>query len=254
MANNEDKDWKMKVVTLDDAASLIAGEAVELDFEADAFSFPPPPPRGLYDVKLFPAKEAIHMCRLDVAKGDEPGNVYYRYNLVAKVVSEGDYKDAMAFPNVNTMSDRRGISTLIGLCILTGNKPKKNKLNMVEQLKIMDAVLKKEPIIRNVLMDWRCWSKTDEREICGSMFDFPKKADGTYSHIISHTNKDRGKDELTAQFFVKAWAGKERLSAEGNKGAATAKGTAAAPVAIAPMPEMAFAEAPSSGPDLSDLL
>jgi hypothetical protein len=205
----ETMDYKdrAKLVDINDKG-LFTGETVELDFASDAWAFPAPPPMGTYDLKLFPAKEAFKMVLKDTTKGWEaPGNVYYAANLECRIVAPGqDWDNTPVFTMVNTQVYRgKELSSMMGVVLLTGAKPKKNSLSDLEQAKILNQVLKGEPIIRKVFLDWEGYSKNDKKSVCKSMTDFPKNQDGTYSHSFTRVDAQRDKEEITAQLRVKQW-------------------------------------------------
>jgi hypothetical protein len=202
---------RSKVIDINDKG-LFTGETVELDFSSDAWAFPAPPPMGLYDLKLFPAKDCFKMNLRDETKGwDSPGNVYYSANLECRIVAPGqEWDNTPVFVTVNTQLYRgRELSSMMGVVLLTGAKPKKNSLSDLEQAKILNQVLKGEPIIRKVLLDWQGYSKNDEKVVCKSMIDFPKNQDGTYSHSFTRVDAQRDKEEIVAQLRVKQWVAKD---------------------------------------------
>jgi hypothetical protein len=243
-------DKKSKFVKLDDAG-LFVGPAVEMDYTADAFTYPPPPPAGLYDIKLMPAKEAITFNRLDVSKGwDDPDNVYYRYNFACPIVSEGEAKGTLVFPSVTTLTGRRNISSIVGLVkLVTGKTPKKANLTMIEQVKMMEMVVKAEPVLHNVWLDWEAYSKADETTVCRTMADFPKDGKGGYMSTFIYTTKNRSREEVNAQLRVKAWDGKTKYEAA-TKGAAS-NGAADASLALEGFTSVA---APTAAPLAADAL
>ena len=201
---------RSKIVDLNDKG-LFAGEVVELDFASDAWAFPAPPPMGSYDLKLFPAKDAFKVVMRDETKGwDAPNNVYYQANIECRIVAPGqDWDNAPIFVTLNSLCYRgRELSSMMGVVLLTGAKPKKSSLSDLEQAKILDAVLKREPIIRKVFLDWEGYSKNDKKSVCRSMTDFPKNQDGTYSHSFTRIDAQRDKEEIVAQLRVKQWVAK----------------------------------------------
>jgi hypothetical protein len=119
---------------------------------------------------------------------------------------------------------------MMGVVLLTGAKPKKSSLSDLEQAKILDAVLKREPIIRKVFLDWEGYSKNDKKSVCRSMTDFPKNQDGTYSHSFTRIDAQRDKEEIVAQLRVKQWVAKGDPIVSQSKAPAT---VAPAPAPIA---------------------
>ena len=207
----ETMDYKdrAKLIDINDKG-LYTGETVDLDFASDAWAFPAPPAAGLYDLKLFPAKEAFKMVLKDTTLGwDAPGNVYYSANLECRIVAPGqEWDNTPVFTMVNSLIYRgKQLSSMMGVVLLTGAKPKKSSLSDLEQAKILNQVLKGEPIIRKVFLDWEGYSKNDKKSVCKSMTDFPKNADGTYSHSFTRVDAQRDKEEITAQLRVKQWTG-----------------------------------------------
>jgi hypothetical protein len=214
MATNQNtKDFadRSKVVDINDKG-LFTGDVVELNFESDAWAFPAPPPMGLYDLKLFPAKDAFKMVLRDENKGfDAQGNVYYQANLECRIVAPGtEYDNVPVFVTVSSIVGRgKELSSMMGVVKLTGAKPKKNSLTDLEQAKILNAVLKNEPVIRKVHLDWEGYSKNDKKSVAKSMVDFPKNADGTYQHTYTRVDTNRDKEEITAQLRIKNWVAKD---------------------------------------------
>jgi hypothetical protein len=212
MPVEEKMEWKdrSKVVDLSDKG-LFTGETVELDFNADAWVQPTPPPMGLYDLKLFIAKDGIRMVMRDEHKGwDAPGNVYYSANLECRIVSNNpEFDNYPCFTMVNSLVGRgRETSTMMGLVKLCGKTPKRNKLNDLEQATILQAVLKGEPVVRGVFLDWEGYSKNDKKSVCRSMTDFPKDSEQRYQSTFTRTDSNRDKEEITAQLRIKAWVSK----------------------------------------------
>jgi len=246
---------RSKVVDINDKG-LFTGETVELDFTSDAWAFPAPPPMGLYDLKLFPAKDAFKMNLKDENKGwDSPGNVYYSANLECRIVAPGqEWDNTPVFVTVNSMLYRgRELSSMMGVVLLTGAKPKKNSLSDLEQAKIFNQVLKGEPIIRKVLLDWQGYSKNDEKVVCKSMIDFPKNQDGTYSHSFTRVDAQRDKEEIVAQLRVKQWVAKDAPIVSRPKPTPQVVAPVAAPAHSAPQVET-ITPTPDTDSELENLL
>jgi hypothetical protein len=254
MANEQSFADRSKLVDLNDSG-LFAGDTVTLNFDSDAWAYPAPPPMGNYDLKLFPAKEFVKMVKRDETKPFEaPGNVYYQANLECRIVAPGqDWDNTPVFATVSTIVGRgRELSTMIGVVRLTGAIPKKNTLSDLEQVKILHTVLKKEPIIRGVFLDWEGYSKNDKKSVCKSMTDFPKAQDGTYQHSFTRIDSQRDKEEITAQLRVKSWVNRNTSTAtELGQGTLVSAQVVSAP-APSPAPQMAIPDAMVG--DLEDLL
>lgn len=242
---------RSKLVDINDKG-LFTGETVQLNYEADAWEIPAPPPMGSYDLKLFPAKEFLKMVMRDETKGwDSPSNVYYMANLECRIVAPGkDWDGNVVFSSVNTQLYRgRELSTMMGLVKLCGVTPKVTSLNDLQQAQILAKVLKSEPIVRGVFLDWQAYSKNDKKNVCNSMTDFPKNQDGTYQHSFTYTDSQRAKEDLNAQIRVKSWTGV--VGSPSNNGASVPKATQAVSAHVAPPPP---APAPSVDDELANLL
>jgi len=246
---------RSKVVDINDKG-LFSGETVELDFSSDAWAIPAPAPMGLYDLKLFPAKDCFKMVlRNETLSWDTPGNVYYSAGLECRIVAPGqDWDNSPVFTVVNSECYRgRELSSLMGVVLLTGAKPKKSSLSDLEQAKILNQVLKSEPIIRKVLLDWQGYSTNDRKVVCKSMLDFPKNQDGTYSHSFTRIDAQRDKEEIVAQLRVKQWVAKDAPIVSQPKPTPQVVAPVAAPAHSAPQVET-ITPTPDTDSELENLL
>jgi hypothetical protein len=211
---------------------------------------------GLYDLKLFPAKDCFKMVlRNETLSWDTPGNVYYSASLECRIVAPGqDWDNSPVFTVVNSECYRgRELSSLMGVVLLTGAKPKKSSLSDLEQAKILNQVLKSEPIIRKVLLDWQGYSTNDRKVVCKSMLDFPKNQDGTYSHSFTRIDAQRDKEEIVAQLRVKQWVAKDAPIVSQPKPTPQVVAPVAAPAHSAPQVET-ITPTPDTDSELENLL
>jgi hypothetical protein len=222
MADNERQEFK--VVT--DWNQVPDGEAVTLDYTEDAWEYGAPPPRGVYDLQLFPQKDGIKWGLKDEK---DPKSIYYTVAFEARVKSENpDYDGTPAFGSVNTRVYRgKDICTAAGLLTKAGARLP-NPITDKQLAKFCDALLRKEIIIKGEL-DWRgSYQYRDAKgndvwENCFNHFEeFPedKEAkDGSRKHLVSVTSKGGGLVEVRAQLKVTRFFGKGDELPKYNQGA-----------------------------------
>src|SRR5476651_2464709 len=112
---------KMKILQSIDEL-LVDGPEVEIDPEEDAWSFAAPPPRGVYDMKLFKAKDGL---QCGWTKEGDDSTLFVTCKLECKLVNSKDeeYDGQMVFASVNTKVWRgKHISKMAGLIVKAGYK------------------------------------------------------------------------------------------------------------------------------------
>lgn len=197
-----------------DWATAPVGETYTVDTEEDAWEFGPPPPHGIYDVKLFLGRDGVK------ANFDENGKfTHYVVNIESKVVSDNeDWNGAPAFPQMpisTRMARGKKISTCAGLLVKLGYGDK-IKANVTDRAlaKGLESALKREPLIKAEL-DWRgsySWKNPKNGEdIWENVFnhyeDFPIK-DGARLHQVNVASKGGGTAEVRAQLRITRFFGK----------------------------------------------
>lgn len=229
MPNEKEKLPELKEVTsLKDL--MFEGEAVQLDLTEDAWEFAAPPPQGVYDLKLFFAKEAWKMGQLSKNESD----IYLQANLECRIVSDNEeFNNVPVFTRVDTRCFRgKQISTIAGLMVKLGYaktlEKEGGKLSPKKLASYLELALKKEPIIKAEL-DWKGSYKystpkgEDKWENHFTTYkSFPDTKDKTgKQHISMVSNKAGGMIEVRAQLQVVKFFGKgDELPKFGVNGAA----------------------------------
>lgn len=220
---------RVKVVVDPFANNLLTGEAKAIDANANAFGFLPPPPRGNYDLRLFPGEDAYEQKLIDDKLPPTNSNVFYTANLQLKI-DDGEFKGTVLFATVSTrVNDRRGISSVMGLYLI-GNPGEKEKyngksLNSIEQLQLLATWLKKEPVIKGVLCDWEAYDSDEKKNKGKTMTDFPlvDPQDPSKGHKpeISWKRRDGTTGHVQANLRVKDWTGGTTTESTNSGGTAT---------------------------------
>lgn len=212
--------------------NLLMGEQVELDPTEDAWEFAAPIPVGVYDIRLFAAKDQPDNPAWGQMLADpkDKNSIYYYCRLEGKVVSDNpDLKDVSVVNglygplSVSTkIGKRKAISTMAGLIVKLGYKLSRQEGNVkMEHGKVAQmfkAVLAKEPVIK-VEIDWKAGysipgkNKDDRGEwvnVYNTYADFPDDPEDLNQKLYrtSVTGKDGLRHEINAQFFVRTFFGK----------------------------------------------
>lgn len=198
-----------KTVDLSDT-SLPEGAKSKLDPNQDAWEYPAPIPRGVYNLRLHLGDAGFKSYQTDE---DNPDTVVYSANLECKVESDDkDANGATVFERVNTRIGRgKDISTMAALLVLCGAKIEKGKeTTPLKVARALDKLLKKDPtpLIKGCLLDWRGARQLADgswEDVFRSMVDFPKDSQGRYQHTVAVSKQGGGKDEVRARLFVKKW-------------------------------------------------
>lgn len=192
------------------------GTSSQLDLTEDAWQFGAPPPRGIYDLKLFPAKECVKWGLQDPK---DKNSIYYLIQMECKVVSDNeDYDGVPVFGNVSTRIFRgKSISTAAGLLVKLSYKVD-NPITDKKLAMMTELALKKERVIKSEL-DWRgAYSYKDAKtgqDVWENVFnhyeEFPQDPDkpGTRKHIVTVANKVGGVAEVRAQLRIVRFFGKD---------------------------------------------
>lgn len=206
---------KGELALVKDWAQAPDGTSSQLDLTEDAWEFGAPPPRGLYDLKLFPAKECVKWGLQD---SQDKNSVYYFIQMECKVVSENeDYNGVPVFGNVSTRIFRgKSISTAAGLLVKLSYKVP-NPITDKQLAMLTEKALKNERIIKAEL-DWRgAYSYKDAKgqDVWENVFnhyeEFPLDPDkpGTRKHSVTVANKAGGVAEVRAQLRIIRFFGKD---------------------------------------------
>ena len=188
--------------------SLPTGDKVKLDASEDAWEYAAPAPTGRYSLKLFLAKDGVKLY------DDDPNRAaIYGIAIEAKIVNShgGEFDGSIVFPRVSTAIRRgKNISTAAGLISKLGYKIPA-EADHLTIARLMVQALKKE-------LDWKGWSKTDNRNVCNSMEDFPKDETGNPKWQFEYKTSKSTTEDIKAQLNVVHWYGKgETASIEKGK-------------------------------------
>lgn len=222
----EHEERQFNSVSLDESG-LPTGEKSRLDPNADAWEFPPPPPKGTYNLQLFPASQGstFRMGYLLDDNGNEwtPGSkpdknsVVYSANIEARVRHENpDWDGAIVFPRGINTRLRRGsdISTMAALLQLCGWKiPEDREVTPLQLAKLLDKVLKKDTaqVIKGVYLDWQIRYQNangDWVTAYSTYDDFPDDGKGGKRHIVrvaKPRSEGGGSEEMRARLYIKEW-------------------------------------------------
>lgn len=205
-----------KLALVKDWAQAPDGASSQLDLTEDAWEFGAPPPRGLYNLKLFPAKEC---CKWGLADAKDQNSIYYVVNIEAKIVSDNpDHEGIPVFCGVTTRIFRgKSISTAAGLVVKMGYKVQ-NPITDKQLAQLCEKALKQEKIVKTEL-DWRgSYSFKDPKtgqdtweNVFNHYEEFPPDPEkpGTRKHLVTVANKVGGVAEVRAQLRVVRFFGKD---------------------------------------------
>lgn len=216
--SREERGVEAKPVDLSDA-SLKQGKKSKLDPTEDAWSRTAPPPKGEdYTLKIFLAKDGMKQGLIDKNDAD---SIFYEAELECKTVSENpDIDNFTVFGRVSTKIGRgKNISTMAGLINKMGYKLPE-EATPLQLAKMLKAAIAKSPILYDCHLDWSGWSKNDNKVVCSSMDDFPQDEEGNPVHQFKISNKDGGKEEITASLKIRVW-GNKRKGVTGSVGGST---------------------------------
>jgi hypothetical protein len=209
-----------KEIKIDDWRKLtFDGPAVKFNLEEDAWGFPPPPPRGVYSIKCFLARQGVQTF---LADEKDPSTLFLTGNIEGRIVENEEYEDVPVFTTVNTRVFRgRDISTMVGFLVKIGaSKWIKNPGTPLQIADVFERVLKKnEPVVKAEI-DWRgSYQMRDDKtgqdiwvNACNKYEDFPQIVGSPLrNHIKNITGRDGLPKDVRAQvritrFFAKGEA------------------------------------------------
>jgi hypothetical protein len=207
---------RQELTLIKDWAQAPDGASSQLDLKEDAWEFGAPPPRGLYDLKLFPAKEC---CKWGYIDPKDKTGLFYTINMECKIVSDNtDYDGIPVFGAVTTRIFRgKNISTAAGLLVVLGYKVP-NPATDKQLAMYAEAALKKERVAKAEL-DWRgAYSYKDPKngqDVWENVFnhfeEFPPDPEkpGMRKHLVTIANKTGGVAEVRAQLRLVRFFGKD---------------------------------------------
>jgi hypothetical protein len=184
--------------------SLIEGTALELDLKEDFQARSAPPPRARYWMRLFLDDDKIQKNLKEGFDPKDPNSYYYKKVITCKIQDpKGVWQDSIAYYNVSSGLPRgKKISSMAGvLGMLKVKIP-----NPISELKLTRLFMKAMKQLDGPKLisecDWSAWDKDNNRrnemgqvaviaetgKAANTMLNFPKKADGSYNHII-HTKE-----------------------------------------------------------------
>jgi hypothetical protein len=226
-----EQELRFKEVDINDT-SLYEGDEQEVDAKEDWQAKAAPPPKGRYRLQLFPtSKETITSFQQGTKTGYEENpqaGAYYVKELMCKIVSEDKWKGSIVGVKFSTGVPRgKKTSTMLGIMLLAGVQIKQGKMTDRQVASMFSKFLAKEPIL-SADCDWQAWDNMSKDKdnpfgllLLKGMDNFPKKADGSHSHIV----KNKKGQEFVASLKIIKWV---------PKGATAA--TPAKPVAVASKP------------------
>lgn len=208
----EETTSSLKLVT--DWNQVGEGVSRTLDLTEDAWTFGPPPPRGVYDLKCLPAKEC---AKWGLINPKDPNSIYYNLAMECKIVSdEKEYDGIPVFGSVTTRVYRgKENSTAAALLQKMGFKVPQPVTDKKLAMLVIEG-LKKERIVKAEL-DWRgAYSYKDPKtgeDIWENVFNHyeefpidPLKPD-IRKHVVS-VAKPGGSAEVRAQLRIVRFFGK----------------------------------------------
>lgn len=252
MADNE----KGEVFTINSLDELKSeGPIVTIDPNDDAWSFGAPPPRGVYDLKLFQQSPELKVGY--TKKGDE-SSMWIGINLECHVVNNEEYDDARVYDMVTTRMFRgKDISTMAAVFLKSGYKLPNLTISCKKLASLMVQVLKKEPIVKAEI-DWRGsykWTtpKGEDKweNVANHYEDFPLDPKGGRKHVYEITGKTGQKIEIKANPKVARYFGKNEALPTFNNGNALVSAPRLVPVSnVAVVPELQLAAMVGGGPTI----
>lgn len=224
-------------------SSLMEGAETEFDLQEDWQSKAPPPPGRseankpkMYKMRLFIEDDNISVARKTGFKENDPNGVYYKKTVMCKIQDpQGTWQDAVAFYNVSTGIPRgKKLSTMAGLLRdLKVRVPSKGSDLVIARL-FIKAMNKLDGPTMVGDCDWSAWDQDGKGDFGAAlkvgMFNFPKKADGTFEHVI----RNKAGKECPAKLKVNKLFPLAPVKAEDGKanGVAVAPKPVAAPVLV----------------------
>jgi hypothetical protein len=207
------------IVDINDT-SLAEGVEQEIDLKEDWQARACPPPRARYALALFVEDDKMEQMRKQGFKKDDPNGYYYRKQVICKIQDPtGKWQDSVVYWTGSTgVPKGKKTSPVAGILGMMKVKMQ-GKMNDLALIRLFVKALQKfEGIILYADCDWGGWDKDSKRsdigavaliqetgKLANTMLNFPKKADGSYQHIV-HTKEGA---EIIPKLKVIKWWGKE---------------------------------------------
>lgn len=254
--DNEELELKLssaKEITID------GPELPDMDLEADAWGYGPPPPAKDYNFKwMLAEKESIKQV---FGKKGDPSTVYFQIAIVGKLQDDKDWEGTTVYAYLDTRVFRgREISTAAAFVVKAGqaNMLVKNKPLTHKKIVLMvEAIAKKEMVVR-ALLDWKgSYKYINEKgeevydNVSRTYTDFPKSTDGTRQNEYVVKGKDKQEHTIRASTFIARFLAKGETVKEKTVSAlVNGNGNLAAPVELeVEEPQLAVASAPAIAVD-----
>lgn len=212
--NEEDSKKKGIVIDPSNLANAPSGVKVKLDLEEDAWAASVLPPHDRYNLRPTLAKNGLIWNPVS----EKHAVAHYAVNLEMRIVSDDlDVHNYPVFMTVTTKLGRgRKISTCAGMIKKLGFKPPEEMDDKMQAMMLIDALKKEKMVVGEV--DWRAsYQEVDGKwkNVCSTMYDFPKEEDGTYRSQFRIHNSKGTPEEIKAQLQVKhVWSKKEFKDAQ----------------------------------------
>lgn len=195
-------------------AGLAEGVEQEIDAKEDWQARACPPPKGRYTLQLTVEDSKFEQMQKRGYSPGDPNGKYYTKQIVCKIQDPtGKWQDSVVFykassgvPKGKKMSNMAGILLMIGAKMPT-------KINDLKLAKNFYAIIAKNQPILVADCDWSTWDMDGKGEFGNALLvgmdNFPKKADGTYHHIV----KTKSGVEVIAKLKLIKWVGKPGVAA-----------------------------------------
>lgn len=208
-----DRDDEVLVLDINDT-KLAEGEAQELDLKEDFQARSAPPPKGKYLLALFVDDDKIEVnpkpgfTKEDLLKN--PNSCFYKKQVTCKIMNDGIWKDSIVFESASSGIPRgKKISKMAGMLVMMGVKIP-TRISDLAITKLFIKAVKQIGAKGFVAdCDWSTWDRHAGKGEYGEallvgMLNFPKKADGSYHHIV----KNKKSEEFVAKLKIVRWIGK----------------------------------------------
>lgn len=193
----EEEQKPQKIDINDQSLQSQIEEQVEMDPEADAFSFPAPPPDGVYEVRMQPSDQGWER-----RYSKKLNKHYLQIGLELRIVDPGgEFDDKPIFDNASdiVMQGTR-ICRIAGILKALGEAIPSKTTN-IELCRKFEEVLATNPSLR-IKTRWEGYSKDQEKTVKRGMASFPKNAEGKPLHVFEDPNT---KEEITANVRIQRY-------------------------------------------------
>lgn len=166
-----------------------------VDAEADAFRFPPPPPKGIYPVRLA-LQNAENLAKAWSGKAGNDGAVRFLWcKLELRVTADGPYKDRPMFDQASTMvMQSSNTSKVAGILKELGKAQDVAQCKDHREIaKLFTNVLSGGPECE-VQIDWEARRRKDDNTyetVCRGMDRFPPLLDENGKQVLDANGKGR---------------------------------------------------------------